>query len=71
MKRLGAAAGDGSGHGGPTAVAASSGHQGQQEVRQLLNDPRGQVMGLGHLQEATFLHQVQVWDMLNVFENAS
>ena len=52
VKRLGAAAGDGSGHGGPTAVAASSGHQGQQEVRQLLNDPRGQVMGLGHLQEA-------------------
>ena len=52
MKRLGAAAGAGSGQGGPPAVAASSGHQGQQEVRQLLNDPRGQVMGLGHLQEA-------------------
>ena len=52
VKRLGAAAGDGSGHGGPTVVAASSGHQGQQEIRQLLNDPRGQVMGLGHLQEA-------------------
>ena len=52
MKRLGAAAGAGSGQGGPPVVAASSGHQGQQEVRQLLNDPRGQVMGLGHLQEA-------------------
>ena len=52
MKRLGAAAGAGSGQGGPPAVATSSGHQGQQEVRQLLNDPRGQVMGLGHLQEA-------------------
>ena len=52
VKRLGVAAGAGSGHGGPPAMAASSGNQGQHEVRQLLNDPRGQAMGLGHLQEA-------------------
>ena len=52
VKRLGVAAGAGSGHGGPARGAASSGHQGQREVRQLLNDPRGQAMGLGHLQEA-------------------
>ena len=52
VKRLGVAASAGSGHGGPPAVAAASGGQGQPEVRQLLNDPRGQAMGLGHLQEA-------------------
>ena len=52
MKRLGGAAGVELGQGGPPMVAASSGHQGQQEVRQLLSDPRGQAMGLGHLQEA-------------------
>ena len=52
VKRLGVAAGAGSGHGGPARGAASSGHQGQREVRQLLNDPRGQAMGLGRVQEA-------------------
>ena len=52
VKRLGVAAGVGGGHGGHSAAAASSGHQGPPEVRQLLNDPRGQVMGLGQLQEA-------------------
>ena len=52
VKRLGVAAGVGGGHGGQSAATASSGHQGPPEVRQLLNDPRGQVMGLGHLQEA-------------------
>ena len=51
VKRLGVAAGVGGGHGGHSAATASSG-QGPPEVRQLLNDPRGQVMGLGHLQEA-------------------
>ena len=54
IKRLGgAAAGGEHGHGG-RSMAASSGSQGQgqPEVRQLLNDPRGQAMGLGHLQEA-------------------
>ena len=39
VKRLGVAAGAGSGHG-------------EREVRQLLNDPRGQAMGLGRVQEA-------------------
>ena len=48
VKRLGVAAGAGSGQGGPPVVAASSGHPGQQEIRQLLNDPRGQAMGLGY-----------------------
>ena len=52
VKRLGVAAGAGGGHGGHSAVTASSGHQGTPEIRQLLNDPRGQVLGLGHLQEA-------------------
>ena len=53
VKRLGvAAASADSGHGGHPTAAASSGGQGQPEVRQLLNDPRGQAMGLGHLQEA-------------------
>ena len=52
VKRLGVAAGAGGGHGGHSAVTASSGHQGTPEIRQLLNDPRGQVLGLVHLQEA-------------------
>ena len=53
IKRLGAAGGGEHGHGGRSMAASSGGQgQGQPEVRQLLNDPRGQAMGLGHLQEA-------------------
>ena len=51
MKRLSAEAA-GQRHGDQPAASASSGSQMMPDVRQLLVDPRGQALGIGHLQEA-------------------